>query len=182
MGKQRRQRKKYHQPSKSSKDPKHLQSAGSAIKTQPITLAPTSNLFAGLDINVDNLNKNLDTCSVKSFKSDFSNKLPKKDKTKLRRKMLLKKLDVATIAKKKKTKTDNLNSSPLLQSLAKDKNDKKQIKRKGTQKATKRKKYFLNGVNLFKKLINNKEFKANPHKIVSERIANGHAKRLEKHQ
>ncbi|KAF5290653.1 hypothetical protein FQR65_LT01943 [Abscondita terminalis] len=172
MGKQRRPRQKYHQISKSSKVIPPLNEQ--TTETQPILFAPPPNLFSGLEINVNDLNKDLsETYTVKSFKSESCNKLSKKDKTKLRRKMLLEKLDATVTARKKRKRKSGPIQDPLpsLQEKVDSMLTKPKKKRKGTPKAAKRKQYFMQDVNLFKKLMYNKEFKADPKKIVSEHIA-----------
>jgi hypothetical protein len=99
MGKQRRERQKYHLPRmKSTKDAvaAATQNCESEEKPSPqaSTLLPVpENLFAGIDISVDNLKQSLkdsDIISVVSSRSHHArNVLSKKEKRKLRHEAFL---------------------------------------------------------------------------------------------
>lgn len=193
-GKLKRQRKKLHFPAKSH----HHQlldnqkfALDDTVPLLPIS-PPKENLFAGLNIDINNLQKSLvsdDVQSIKSYKSLKSESekpiLSKKEKIKLRREMLLKKIDTVNQMKKefklreKRKKTTIIGDTnplhdalPSLESLLKGKsnikyNNTKTIKKKGIEKATQRKKKLVEGVKIFKQTLKNKDFKKNPLEAIS---------------
>ncbi|KAF2883148.1 hypothetical protein ILUMI_23016 [Ignelater luminosus] len=199
MGKQRRQRQKLHLPAKdkSEVNDDQLEEGMDTLPSQPILMQPSENLFAGIDINFDHLKKDLldDVRSVKSFKSLKSevggNKaMLKKDKIKLRRNMLLKKIDLlheVKLKNKQRKKRKNISiigdtnplhdALPSLESLLKEKStrvdNKKEDgskKRKGIEKARKRKKQLVQGVQMMKNVLNNKNFQKDPLKMISQQV------------
>lgn len=156
---------------------------------------PSDNLFAELNIDVDNLKSKLndDVQSVKSFKSLKSEKsgkniLPKKEKLKLRKEMLLRKIDAVNQMKKdlkvrEKRKTNAIigdtnplhDALPSLESLLKSRPNIKQNmadikKKKPIEKAKKRRKEVVQGVKIFKTVLNNNEFKKNPLEAITQHV------------
>lgn len=156
---------------------------------------PSDNLFAGLDIDISKLKTKLNSeaQSVKSFKSTKSEKsgqnaMSKKDKLKLRREMLMKKIDAVNHMKKnlkireKRKKvaimgdTNPLHDAlPSLESLLKNRpSAKKQApvprKPKAVEKADRRKKELIHGVKLFKSVLKNKHFRVNPLEAISKQV------------
>lgn len=195
MGKQRRQRKKFHISSTNKTEELNVNKSEDTMDVrQPITFTPTENLFAGIEINVDNLKKSIsdDTRSVKSFKSVKSEAaaekpLSKKEKIKLRRTVLLQKIDIVNQQKKeikqrKKRKHISLigdtnplhDALPSLSSLLVTKSSKRHTqiptKPKAVENALKRKKQVVQGVKLFKKLMINKELQKDPLKAVGKHV------------
>ncbi|KRT83442.1 hypothetical protein AMK59_4193 [Oryctes borbonicus] len=141
MGKLKRPRQKLHISSKSkSSNPTNIQENETEI---PILIQPSKNLFAGIDININNLSKKLndDVISMKSFKSlksdvGQSKSLTKKEKMRLRKDILKQKIDTVNQLKKqaikrKKRKTNAIigdtnplhDALPSLESLLKRKGD-----------------------------------------------------------
>lgn len=132
-----------------------------------------------------------DAQSIKSYKSLKSQSakpiLPKKEKIKLRRELLLKKIDSVNQMKKElKLREKRKNTAligdtnplhdalPSLESLLKNKSNvkynRKNIKKKGIEKATQRKKKLVEGVKIFKQTLKNKHFKKNPFEAISNHI------------
>ncbi|XP_018567734.1 protein FAM207A [Anoplophora glabripennis] len=191
-GKLKRQRKKLHIPAKSQKFPENQASPkGDTVPLLPIS-PPKEDLFAGLNIDINNIKKSLVSDDVQSIKSNKSSKsesgkqiLPKKEKIKLRRELLLKKIDTVNQMKKElKIRERRKNTAvigdtnplhdalPSLESLLKNKssinyNNTKTIKKRGIEKATQRKKKLVEGVKIFKQTLKNKDFKKNPLEAIS---------------
>lgn len=196
MGKQRRQRQKLHLPAKDKTEPVKTDQAEEGMDTlppQPILMQPSKNLFAGIDINFDHLKKDLseDTRSLKSFKSLKSeaggNKtMLKKDKIQLRRKLLLRKITFGNevtvkkqVRKKRKSVAIIGDTNPLhdaLSSLLKEKtsvNVKRENinkKRRGIENARKRTKQLMQGIQMMKRVLNNKNFQKDPLEMISQQI------------
>lgn len=183
MGKVRKQRKKLHLEAKS-------QSSGSQAAPEML-IKPQENLFEGIHIDFNSLNKNLsdDVRSVKSFKSvksESGKSLSKKDKLKLRREMLLKKFEAINQQKlrdkKKKTPVvGDMNplhdALPSLESLLKNRpkisykqHEQHLKKKKGIEKSKKIKKNQLQGIKMFQHIIKNKQFQKNPQLAVEQHV------------
>lgn len=192
MGKQRRQRQKLHIPASNAK--KADSTTELVMDTAP-PIDAAEDVFKGLNISFDKLNTTLpeDVQSVRSYKSVksemSSNKLlSKKDKLKLRKDILLKKIDAVNQLKKeykarnKRRKTAIIGDTnplrdalPSLESLLKSSTEINQKQRpvpkqKAIQKATKRKKTLIKEVELFKKILADKNFKNNPMAAISEHV------------
>lgn len=186
MGKLKRPRQKLHASSKTK--PPEIPKANKNVTTQaPILIQPTENLFAGIDINISNLNRKLndDVISIKSAKSVKSTTnegkpLSKKDKLKQRREVLLQKIDLVNQLKKelkrrKKRKNNTIigdtnplhDALPSLESLKKKNYVKVVAKPKAIQKSSKRKKKSLQNIAVYKKLLKNMQ---NPLKFMKDRI------------
>lgn len=160
----------------------------------PISLE-TNNIFAGLNIDLNTLNKNLkqdDTTSIKSFKSTKSEMsqsklMTKKDKLKLKRELLLRKIDTVSQLKKekrlrKKRKNNTIigdtnplhDALPSLESLLKSRKcneaASQHVKHKAIQKSSKRKKDLLKGISIYKKLLKSNDLIKNPLNIVNENV------------
>lgn len=196
MGKIRRTRQKYHASPK-GKDVADNSSNMENESSTSILIKPPDNLFAGLDINSISLNKKLndDIVSVKSFKSIKSElttekALTKKDKLKLRRELLMQKIDTVNQMKKevkerKKRKNISIigdtnplhDALPSLESLLKRKNEKlsmqKPEKPKAVRKASQRKKKLLQNVDIYKKLLKSKDLKTNSLSDIAEHVKKG---------
>ncbi|KAF5299668.1 hypothetical protein FQA39_LY11463 [Lamprigera yunnana] len=159
MGKQRRERTKYHQTSKTQKKPP-LNATIEDMETQPILLQPSDNLFAGIDIDIDKPKRiDMDTLSVRSSKSQIE-RLPKKDKLQLRRQALLEKLNsTRKLRNKKSTKAPQQELSALDFEVKKGRRNNEMKPKKGTEKEVKRKRNFLKNANVFKSLIYRKDLK-----------------------
>lgn len=196
MGKQRRARQKFHAAAaKLAASVTKTDTSFSSDTAPLIPSSPVENIFSGININFDSLKKNLsdDTQSVRSYKSIKSEcgttkTLPKKDKLKLRREILLKKIDTVNQMKKqlkirnKRKKTQLIGDTnplhdalPSLESLLKTKTTNKSgkitsMKKKCVEKASKRRKQLINGVKTFKQTLKNKRFKTNPLQAVTEHI------------
>ncbi|XP_031356016.1 uncharacterized protein LOC116180257 [Photinus pyralis] len=107
-----------------------------------------------------NIDKKLsDTASIKSFKSEMGGQITKKTKLKFRRSMLLNKMDNKGVDK---------NSTKFVPNTGKVG---KVLRKKGTEKASVRQKKFLQGVKLFKRIMENRQFKKNPKKMISKHMA-----------
>ncbi|CAH0545692.1 unnamed protein product [Brassicogethes aeneus] len=194
MGKQRRIRQKLHISSQKKKKPATESMSMETAPLLPIT-PPKENIFAGLNIDFTNLKKNLndDVQSVKSYKSAKSeagsNKiLPKKEKLKLRRDVLMKKIDAVNQMKKQlkvRNKRKNVSvigdTNPLhdalpsleslLQSRASMKHkEKEQPKKKAVEKSRKRKNNLLTGIKMIKQTLKNKQFSKNPLEAISQHV------------
>lgn len=197
MGKQRRQRAKLHT---AAQNPHSQLKTNEFMDTTPnlsfssdaFPLSSPENPFVGLNIDFNALRKNLsdDTKSVKSYKSLKSElgqdkALSKKDKLKLRKELLLRKIDTVnqlTKEKRKKKKPTTVLGSvnplkdalPSLQSLLKSKSDPIDVphitKPKGIQKNSKRKKEMFENVASLKKLLKNKSKDENPLLAISEHV------------
>lgn len=187
MGKQRRQRQKLH----ISASHRKRQDANIELEmdTAPPIVTHVEDVFQGVNIDFNSLHTTVDdTESVKSFKSVKSVCKVKKDKLKLRRDILLKKIDAVNQMKKeykarnkrKKTvimgDTNPLHDAlPSLESLLKNTAELKQKQRppaksKAIQKAAKRKKSLIKEVELFKKILADKKFKNNPKHAITEHV------------
>lgn len=200
MGKQRRRRIKLHLSSSNTQKDKPSDEPIVFTKSSSVddipTLETSEDVFKGLNIDITSLNTNLpdDTRSVRSFKSlksehGFSKHIGKKEKLKLRRELLLKKIDTVEQLKKeyeirnRRKKTAIMgdmnplyDALPSLESLLKSsesskvKTRAKISKTKGTEKASKRRKRLLKEVGIFKKVLGDKKFKENPLAAVSEHV------------
>lgn len=193
MGKLKRPRQKLHASAKTNQP--NINTTNESESQMPIVIKPVDNLFAGIDINIDSLSKKLndDVLSVKSLKSIKSDKsqgkaITKKEKLKLRKEMLMQKIDTVNQLKKeakrrKKRKSNAIigdtnplhDALPSLESLlkAKSDNDKriaKQAKPKAVQKSSRRKKKLLHDVGIYKKLLKNKDFNKNSLTFVTDHI------------
>ncbi|KAJ8919948.1 hypothetical protein NQ315_006477 [Exocentrus adspersus] len=191
-GKLKRQRKKLHIPAKTQHLPINSDTAVSA-EAPSLPLSPLKDgLFSGLNIDVDTIRQTLvpdDVQSIKSYKSLKSESgkpiLPKKEKIKLRRELLLKKIDTVNQMKKelklreKRRKTALIGDTnplhdalPSLESLLQSHSNRKpeSKKNRGIEKAKQRKRKLVEGVKVFKQALKNKEFKKNPFGIVSNHV------------
>lgn len=199
MGKIRRIRQKFHLASSrdhSRSENRNMESSNEEETdkpTLPITnLSPSENIFAGIDINVDQLRKTLmedDRVSVrsmaKSCKYDSKGKLlTKVEKRRLRHTLFLQKIDaiqqLAREAKKKKNKlsltSPNFmdpasgkqsvqNKKPCVQTEYKKH---ERIKVKGIKKTKQRQKLMVDSVAAFRKILHSPTFKSNPCGVISE--------------
>lgn len=190
MGKQRRKRKKLHIESKNKTKNEHNEAAMDTSDLLPLEVP--SNPFQGLNIDLGCLNKNIpdDLRSVKSFKSIKSEigTLSKKDKLKLRKKVLLQKIDTVNQMRKEskiREKRKNLavigdantlyDALPSLSSLLKKKdevpkNTTEIYKKKGIKKANARKRELTEGMQVFKMLLSNKKLQKNPLDLIVEQV------------
>lgn len=194
MGKMKRQRQKFHTSISSKNDAKSdsLQNNLDLSHISPL-LRIEDDIFKGLDININNIHTSLlddDGRSVKSFKSvksEFGSKiLPKKQKLKLRRELFLRKIGNVNqlqknILNRETQGTKDINNPlgdalPSLKSLlqtASEANRKlgdTSSKIKGIQKANKRRREMINGVNLYKKVLSNEKFKEDAMAAIAEHI------------
>lgn len=199
MGKQRRKRTSFHtSPATRSTVPPNIdevsaqdQSADS-LNTTPINFTVPDNLFANVNINFALIKQSLndDTRSVKSFKSAKSDlaaadkAMSKKDKLKLRKELLLQKIDALNQQKKEANKRNKrrklpvigdtnplLDALPSLESLMTKKREAPvQKSSKCIQKATKRKKEAIKNMQIYKSITKKKEFIANPLLAVTQHI------------
>lgn len=196
MGKTRRQRQKFHLSASNKITPESEPEANPEILHPSPLLRFNDDLFKGINITVDNLATDIDDDrkSVKSFKSlkseltDNSHKiLPKKSKLKLRRELFLRKMGIygnrsdqliSTNTKSDLPERGNLlnDALPSLESLLYTSNSSKKkltnqsVKHKGVEKAKKRKKEMIKEVKMYKKLLSNKQFKANSMTAIAEHI------------
>ncbi|XP_069698769.1 uncharacterized protein [Periplaneta americana] len=199
MGKVRRQRQKYHLPRTdapaASNDSVQNEEQSPEIPTELIV---PENVFAGIDISLDNLKQSLKDCDVRSVVSQkilpAGNTISKKEKRRLRHELFVKKLDAAYQAKKrsirryKKMKKPAENKSfvddklPPLDTCLKEsdenpKKKKRETKVKGIAKAKHRNKALLQDVELFKKLLEDNTVQADPvasvSALVKSRIEDG---------
>lgn len=218
MGKQRRERQKYHLSRMKSNNA--VATATDSCESNEKQSQKTStflpvpeNLFAGIDISVDNLKQSLEDSDIRSVISKKSlsagNVISKKEKRKLRHEAFLKKLEAAYHVRKDAKKQRKLKTSPLkteaqpqsdkfpLLNLS-DKlppldlnielaqknsiSEKKPVrKQRGIPKAKRRNKVMLQDIALFKQLLANDEYKADPvtsisshiHTKVCEEVMNG---------
>lgn len=173
MGKVRRLRQKYHDTLKSETKQKHDGPVQENHPHLPIS-QPSDNLFEGINIDIAALKTQL-ADDVKSQKSTIKTQpLPKKDKLKLRREQFMKKIDVLgrlkkeQKAEKKRRKTPIIgdvnplrDALPSLESLLKNRTNIKYKpeepkKSRGIAKAKKRKKELVQGVKIFKAVMNKK--------------------------
>lgn len=193
MGKQRRERHKLHLPSQKSK--KTDEELDNSMDTLLPLTPPKDNLFSDIKIDFSSINKTIpdDVQSIKSFKSVKSeaggNKiLPKKEKLRLRRERLMKKIDTVTQLKKElklRKKRENTsiigNTNPLhdalpsLESLLKSRpninfKSKEPPKKKAIDKASKRKKNLIHGIDMIKQTLRDKRFNNNPLDAISNHI------------
>ncbi|XP_060519338.1 ribosome biogenesis protein SLX9 homolog [Cylas formicarius] len=191
MGKVRRLRRKSNISSRSGSNPENWHSVSTDQGSLKLTLSqPFQNAF---DVGLENINNNKssnDVHSVKLFKlitTESSRKsiLPKRQKLKLRRQMLLKKIDnfkqvkkQANLRKKKNNVIlGDLNSLhdalPALEPLLKD-NRKYTAHRARKQRAVKKAKHrqteLIRGVKLFKQILGNEVFQKNPLGTISQHI------------
>ncbi|XP_023712357.1 uncharacterized protein LOC111867090 isoform X2 [Cryptotermes secundus] len=123
MGKQRRERQKYHlSRMKSTNDAaatgtESCESNEKPLQESSILLPVPENLFAGINISIDNLKQSLkdsDSRSVISKKSlSAGNVISKKEKRKLRHEAFIKKLETAYHVRKDSKKQRRLKTSPL---------------------------------------------------------------------
>ncbi|XP_076264346.1 ribosome biogenesis protein SLX9 homolog [Rhynchophorus ferrugineus] len=194
MGKIKRLRQKYHLATKKgcTENKGTISSSTDYIPDDSLKY-PTNDLFAGINIDVTKLKSNLndDVQSIKSYKSLKSESkivLPKKQKIKLRRNVLLQKIDTVSQMKKElKIKKRRKNISiigdtnplhdalPSLESLLKSRPNIRQNipttkKSKAIQKAKLRKKETIQGVNIFKSVLNNKNFLKNPKEAITQHV------------
>ncbi|EFA00766.1 ribosome biogenesis protein SLX9 homolog [Tribolium castaneum] len=187
MGKVRRQRKKFHlEASPQAPKPQETPIAGPVSE---LVIKPQENIFEGLRIDFDSLNKNLDDVrSVKSFKSvksESGKSLSKKEKLKLRREMLMKKFEVMNQEKlrdkrKKTPVVGDMNplhdALPSLESLLKSrssipfKQNAQPKKKKGIEKNKKIKKNQLQGIKMFQHIMKNKQFVKNPKRVIDQHV------------
>lgn len=201
MGKQRRHRQKLHLPRSADSTLSNTQEEDQFKRSSVDDILPIEapeDVFKGISINVDNLQKKLSddvrsVCSNKTLKSELggSKPIPKKEKLKLRKALLLKKIDSVEQMKKeykirnKRKKVAILgDTNPLYDALPdlnllikntknlKNHHEIKPAKPKGIQKANKRKKMLIKEVNLFKKVLADKSFKENPLAAVKKHIEN----------
>lgn len=196
MGKVKRQRQKLHlsTPKETEIETESLNYT-ETYHPSPL-LRIEDDVFKDINFNVDGLlttklEDDDDRRSVKSFKSvkseltDGTNKIiPKKYKLKLRRELFLKKIDNAhQLRDKRKNKNikiiENANMlddallslKDLLPSSAVVKEGNVLRKKpKGIQKAKIRRKEMVKEINIFKKALSNKQFKANSLAAISEHI------------
>uniref|UniRef100_A0A1B6D0F3 Ribosome biogenesis protein SLX9 n=1 Tax=Clastoptera arizonana TaxID=38151 RepID=A0A1B6D0F3_9HEMI len=188
MGKQRRAREKFHIASARLAS-NSMPTTNSAYESQefqglPIKDWPVQkNIFEGLDINFDSLKKSLiedDKISVgsvaKSLKYDKNGKLlTKAEKMKLKRALLLSKIDaIAQMKRESKQKRKNRKSPPILKLEELGKEDSVELQKVGEKKGIKKAKYrqkdYLDNMKSFQKILSNPAFRANPQKIISESI------------
>lgn len=196
MGKQRRVRQKLHTSLNTTKQieppSNDLNVSNTNLNNTWPLVATNTNIFANVNIDFDALKKDLndDVKSVKSVKPLKSNDnatgkiIKKKDKLKIRKQLLLRKIDTVNQLKKelklkKKNKIDIIgdvkslaDSLPSLDYLVSD-NKKIQNtsgKVKGIPSAYKRKKEMSNNVKNFKKIIDLDIFKKNPFVAVQNHI------------
>uniref|UniRef100_A0AAR5P9Q3 Ribosome biogenesis protein SLX9 n=2 Tax=Dendroctonus ponderosae TaxID=77166 RepID=A0AAR5P9Q3_DENPD len=196
MGKVKRSRQKFHVAvSKRALLTQRFESPTETKSPESALPVPSDDLFAGLHIDISTLKTKLnsDAHSVKSFKSTKSEKsgqniMPKKDKLRLRREVLMKKIDAVNhmkknlkIREKRKTiaimgDTNPLHDAlPSLESLLKNRpSAKKQApvprKPKAIEKADRRKKELIQGIKIFKSVLKNKHFRANPLEAISKQV------------
>ncbi|XP_050503878.1 ribosome biogenesis protein SLX9 homolog [Diabrotica virgifera virgifera] len=135
-----------------------------------------------------------DVKSVLSYKSIKSHNpinriIKKKEKVNLKRKLLMKKIDLGNVLKKEqKIRDKRKNTSligdtnplhdalPSLDSLLKKKSDldyqasKEPKKKKGVEKATKRKKKLTSNMEFYKRAIKDTTFKKNPFAVISQHV------------
>ncbi|RZB39361.1 SLX9 domain containing protein [Asbolus verrucosus] len=196
MGKQRRQRKKFHLDAKTAR-PNVLSSENSVTEAHIIhhpLMESEGNIFEGLHIDIDSLNKKLaeDTQSVKSFKSvksELGKSISKKDKLKMRREMFLKKFEIMNQMKQEKKLLSKRKNTPVvgdmnplhdalpsLESLLKTrsnipyKQNSQPKKLRGIEKASKQKKNQLQGIKMFQQIFRNKQFQKDPHVAISQHV------------
>lgn len=194
MGKVKRLRQKFHRATKKgnteNKETTHFNSE--YIPDVPLN-CPKNDLFTEINMNVVKLKNNLsdDVQSVKTYKSLKSESnivLPKKQKIKMRRDVLLQKIDVVNQMKKvlrtrKKRKNVSIigdtnplhDALPSLESLLKSRpNIRENVsitkKRKAIQKSKLRKKETIQGVQIFKNVLNNKNFLQNPKDAITQHV------------
>lgn len=196
MGKVKRLRQKLHIAAKKEKAaPQSLENNISRDLPDVVLPLPNDNLFAGLNIDINSLKTKLndDVRSVKSFKSirlenSKQTVVSKKDKLKARRDMLMRKIGALDQMKKdlklrQKRKTTAIigdtnplhDALPSLESLLKNRPNIKQNiakpkKKKGIEKARKRKKELIQGVNIYKTVLGNKTFQKNPLEAISQHV------------
>lgn len=197
MGKVKRLRHKLHIAAKKEKaTPQSPESNISQDLPDIVLPLPNDNLFAGLNIDINSLKTKLndDVRSVKSFKSNKKSEnskqtvISKKDKLKARRDMLMRKIGALDQMKKdlklrQKRKTTAIigdtnplhDALPSLESLLKNRPNIKQNvakpkKKKGIEKARKRKKELIHGVKIYKNVMGNKTFQKNPLEAISQHV------------
>lgn len=196
MGKVKRLRQKLHIAAKKEKAaPQSLENNISRDLPDVVLPLPNDNLFAGLNIDINSLKTKLndDVRSVKSFKSirlenSKQTVVSKKDKLKARRDMLMRKIGALDQMKKdlklrQKRKTTAIigdtnplhDALPSLESLLKNRPNIKQNiakpkKKKGIEKARKRKKELIQGVKVYKTVLGNKTFQKNPLEAISQHV------------
>ncbi|KAL1518227.1 hypothetical protein ABEB36_001884 [Hypothenemus hampei] len=190
MGKVRRLRQKFHTSTKSNIAP--ITAADSEIKPSKVSLLQSkTDLFANVAINIQqlstfNIPQDEDQQSTKSTASLMIKK--KKDKLKLRREQLLKKIDLVNQMKReskrklkrKKTKDivgdlDSLRDAlPSLKNLSKTRGPKfpsaPKKKKKCIEKEQKRKRQLLNEVKAFKTVLKNKKYQKSPLEAISKHV------------
>lgn len=191
MGKQRRVRQKLHLPATDKKEPSTTTNE-TTFPTAPLKLSPEKNIFANVDL-ASGLEKNpsWDTETVKSFKSVKSDKagdkaLKKKEKLQLRREHLLRKIDTVNQMKKEAKLRSKRKSTPVLgdtnplhdalpslEHLLRTRAAKRApnaAKPRGVQKAGKRQKNVVQGVQIYKRILSNGTFKKDPLAAISEHV------------
>lgn len=193
MGKQKRQRQKFHE-SPANKLPRQNKEADhdSSCPSPFPLLNVNPDLFKGLNVRVSDMNTELsdDLRSVKSFKSlksDLTNDkvLSKKEKLKLRRDFLLRKIDTINQLKKenearKKRKQNAIigDTNPLHDTLPSLENllqsnsrlNQQPTRVKGIQTAKARRRQMIKEIGLYKKMLNDQKFIMNPRDAISEHI------------
>ncbi|KAK6629160.1 hypothetical protein RUM43_002977 [Polyplax serrata] len=196
MGKVKKLRQKYHMTLKKSKSlgslPENLESSYDEKRKSDL-FKSNENIFAGLDISFDELTKSLpkdfDVRSIVSTKSrreikEEEKHLKKKEKQKRRHDRFLNKLEFTyqalknSKANKAKQKKGYNSMNSLLDALPKlepipvesqrRKLEKVKAKPKGILKAKHRLKQQTSDSKIFKKILDNKQFKANPFDTITQ--------------
>lgn len=199
MGKVRRVRQKYHlMLSKNSSDNVNhsVESRNEEMTDKPVlpitNLSPNENIFAGIDINVNQLRRSLlddDRVSVrsmaKSCKFDSKGKLlTKVEKRKLRHTLFLQKIDAVqqlareTLKKKNKLSVTSTiavhpvpqkqhidNKIPFVQTQYETHD---RTKTKGIKKTKQRQRLMMSNVAAFRGILHNPTFRADPCGVISE--------------
>ncbi|XP_030761481.1 protein FAM207A [Sitophilus oryzae] len=198
MGKVKRLRQKFHNACRKQNDNLNNTISFDSKALSNIELnTPTENIFSGINIDIEKLTNKLndDGQSGKSYKSlktelQESKTISKTEKLKIRRQVLLKKIDSlnqmkkeAKIRKKRKTISIIGDTNPLhdalpsleslLKSHPKSQDSKVQAKKKrGIEKAKVRKKQLVQGIKIFNAVLNNKHFQKDPKQAISQHIQN----------
>lgn len=199
MGKIRRLRQKFHLASSrnsGNNENSSVDSRNEEVTNEPalpvMNFSPNENIFAGIDINVNELRKSLledDRVSIrsvaKSCKYDSKGKpLTKAEKRKLRHTLFLQKIDaiqqLARETKKKrkhKLSVKSLTADPVSgKQNVYNKKSCKQIdyethdrtKIKSIKTAKQRQKMMMNNIAAFRRILQNPKFKSDPCEVISE--------------
>ncbi|XP_045467616.1 uncharacterized protein LOC123676020 [Harmonia axyridis] len=195
MGKHKNRRYKIHLSTQSKKSVLPAEPVASLPQLPVLPPELNSNVFEGIDILslLNNAPKRVDddTVSVKSYKSSKSlhteDILPKKEKRKLRRQLLLRRIDTVNQFKKehkkkqknKQNSNDSLGLGDLVDSLpkfeyspapSKFKSTRETPKKKAIDKSKKIQKKTIHQVNIYKKLLKNTQLAEDPFAVLSQHL------------